>query len=119
MASRAQQASVGLGQLTLDVGGATVDTSTIGSIKWGAETRDLPGQFRKGDDVAVALVARVVAVNIEDKYDAHGNAVETIRKHAALVSAAPLKRGAPPAGTEGEGRAVAITTRGRRATYGG
>jgi hypothetical protein len=85
MASRAQQAAVGLGQLTLDVGGATVDTSTIGSIKWGAETRDLPGQFRKGDDVAIALVARVVAVNIEDKYDAHGNVVETIRKHVLRV----------------------------------
>jgi hypothetical protein len=57
MASRAQQASVGLGQLTLDVGG----------------------------DVAIALVARVVAVNIEDKYDAHGNVVETIRKHVLRV----------------------------------
>lgn len=84
MASRAQ-AAVGLGQLTLEAGGATVDTSTIGSIKWGAETRDLDGQFRKGDDVAIALVARVVNVSFEDKYDAHGNVTETIRKHTLRV----------------------------------
>jgi hypothetical protein len=80
-----QQQAVGLGQLTLDAGGATVDTSRIGSVKWGAETRDLEGQFRKGDDIAIALVARVVEVKLRDVYDAHGNVKETIREHVIRV----------------------------------
>jgi hypothetical protein len=85
VASRAAQQAVGLGQLTLDAGGATVDTSRIGSVKWGAETRDLEGQFRKGDDIAIALVARVVEVKLRDVYDAHGNVKETIREHVVRV----------------------------------
>lgn len=109
MATRAQQAAVGLGQLTLEAGGATVDTSRIASVKWGAETRDLDGQFRKGDDVTVTLTARVTNVAFEDKYDAHGNVTETIRKHTLRVDEQTAKVAAAgaftvaPANTDADG----------------
>jgi hypothetical protein len=90
-------------QLSLIAGGATVDTSTIGSIKWGAETRDLDGQFQKGDDVAVALVARVVKVEFEDKYDAHGNVTETIRRHTLRKIAEPAAFTVAPTNPDADG----------------
>ena len=68
-------------QLTLDAGGATVDTSKIGSLKWGAETQDLGDEFQKGSDVELKIFARVTDVRLQDKYDAHGNVSETIRYH--------------------------------------
>lgn len=85
MANRAQQAAVGLGQLTLDAGGATVDTSIITSVKWGKDTRDLPGEFKKGSDVRVTLLCRVTGVPVDDLYDGHGNIKETVRGHKLRV----------------------------------
>jgi len=73
-------------QLTLEVGGATVDTSTIGSIQWAAEVRNVgQREFDKGDDVELRIVARVVGVDIKDRYDAHGNVAETIRQHELRI----------------------------------
>jgi hypothetical protein len=99
MARGAAAEAVGLAQLSLIAGGATVDTSTIGSIKWGAETRDLEGQFRKGDDVTLTLTARVTDVTFSDKYDAHGNVTETIRKHTLRVDEQSAKVAAAEAYT--------------------
>lgn len=72
-------------QLTLIAGGATVDTSVIGGVSFAAGTKDLDAQFKKGDDVRIEVVARVTGVNCVDKYDAHGNIAETIRKHGLRV----------------------------------
>lgn len=68
-------------QLSLDPGGATVDTAKIGGITWAAGTKDLDEELVKGSDVRVTLVARVTGVPFDDKYDAHGHIAETIRSH--------------------------------------
>lgn len=68
-------------QLSLDPGGATVDTAKVGGLTWAAGTKDLDEQLVKGSDVRITLVARVTGVPFEDKYDAHGNISETIRSH--------------------------------------
>lgn len=85
MASRAQQAAVGLAQLTLEAGGATVDTAVITSVKWGKDTRDLPGEFKKGSDVRITLLCRVTGTPFDDLYDGHGNIKETVRGHKLRV----------------------------------
>lgn len=72
-------------QLTLIAGGATVDTAVIGGVSFAAGTKELDAQFKKGDDVRIEVVARVTGVNCVDKYDAHGNIAETIRKHGLRV----------------------------------
>jgi hypothetical protein len=67
--------------LTLDAGGATVDVSEIASIKFAKGVRDLDREFKKGSDVRVTLVCRVVNADFPDKYDGHGNISETKRRH--------------------------------------
>lgn len=72
-------------QLTLVAGGATVDTSTIASVKFAKGTREIQSEFKKGDDVIVTFVARVTDVKLGDKYDGHGNIAETVRGHALRI----------------------------------
>lgn len=72
-------------QLTLDAGGATVDSAEIASVKWAAGTKPLTREFKKGSDIEIRLIARVVEVKVKDVYDAHGNISETIRGHVLRV----------------------------------
>lgn len=67
--------------LTLDIGGATVDTSVIAGLSWAKGTKDLEREFKKGSDVRITLVARVTEVGAKDKYDGDGNISETVKGH--------------------------------------
>jgi hypothetical protein len=98
-------------QLTLNIGGATVDVAAIKSITWAAGTRELPREFKKGDDVEVTFRARVLGAGGKDKYDAHGNIALTTRGHdlrvdelvsAEVVSSRPFKTKAPAEPPEDE-----------------
>lgn len=71
--------------LTLDVGGATVDAAVIAGVSFAKGTRDLDREFKKGSDVRITVVARVVDVGARDKYDGHGNISETTRRHSFRV----------------------------------
>lgn len=68
-------------QLSLDAGGATVDSSRIDGVTWAAGTKDLEGEFKKGSDVRMTVIMRTVGIHPVDKYDGHGNIAETIRGH--------------------------------------
>lgn len=66
-------------QLSLNVGGATVDQAVLGSIRWAAEVNEIDQDFKKGDDVLITVRARVTDVKIRDTYDAHGNVSATVK----------------------------------------
>lgn len=68
-------------QLSLNVGGATVDVSEIASVKFAAKADVLDGEFKKGSDVEMTIRCRVVGVKVKDEYDAHGNISGTTRQH--------------------------------------
>lgn len=85
MASAAENVRALRPQITLDVGGATADSSEIKGLSWAAGTKELDREFKKGDDVRIVLTGRVVGVPIDDKYDGHGNVRETIRGHKIRV----------------------------------
>lgn len=72
-------------QLSLDAGGATVDTSVIDGVKFAKGVKDLEEGLTKGSDVHLTIIARVTDVKLTDKYDAHGNVAETLRKHTLRI----------------------------------
>lgn len=66
-------------QLSLNVGGATVDQGLLGSIKWAKEVNEIEQDFKKGDDIIVSVRCRVLGAKPLDHYDAHGNISKTTK----------------------------------------
>lgn len=79
-------------QLTLNVGGANVDTSQIASLKFAKEVNEIGDQFPKGADVTLQVTCRVTEVKVTDRYDAHGNVSETIRRHVLRADECKIVR---------------------------
>jgi hypothetical protein len=66
-------------QLSLNVGGATIDTAKLGSIKFAKAVNEIDTDFNKGDDIIISVRCRILGAHPKDRYDAHGNIVETTK----------------------------------------
>jgi hypothetical protein len=76
-------------QLTLNVGGATVDRSEIAGFGFRAGAKALDGELKKGSDVTITMRCRVTAVKVKDEYDGHGNVSVTVREHTLVATDPP------------------------------
>lgn len=73
-------------QLSLNVGGATVDRSELAGFGFRAGAKALDGELKKGSDVVLQVRARVTAVKVKDEYDGHGNISVTVREHTLVIT---------------------------------
>lgn len=74
-----QMAIEGYGaSVTLAVGGTTPDKSQVSIM---SASRDVKGQFKKGDTVRLEVVAKVVDISFPDTTDSFGNVTSTARRH--------------------------------------